>query len=701
MHWDPCKATIIIKSISLPLAWPASEYFEHKGDFREFNVCLSFKAVGGKLLRSRLYQRVNRTVADLKFDECFTFNDLSSDFTIEVMVSAKRVDTRTNTGTGAFSSVSRSFGKKFGAAFKKYKDQPNGNYTISAFSHSEDLFRNVVDELFPVARCFFRIENAGLSGKIRVYSLRLVSPETIEQNFNKADLLPLFGTMCCQVVCRPESLKMTLIRSMMDIFYIDEELLLEKLNCSLEGGCLKCYTRGNGSEPGLILPIDQRTIVSPSAYQTSIRLTLVDESKNYSKQFMLILKNPSEVADWISAIRQQICDAEVWGDFASNSTNPHALKAIIDPPNYMKITNLSQSESMNSRNGRTMTNTDQIKEGIKDELLNSRKDGRKSVRDVFKEIEVKGIIDKKVPPEAPKISDKREKPKSEKKKKEIENLAASNVRNTSLLPEGVPSNVQKSTLSTTNIPNKIQKATPTSPNAVKAAQRPTDLSFDSTSNVQKNISNTTSNMQKLENTQPQVPESKKEQKVIQKVEPFRPKPPERKLKSKKFSESSSTAKESFEISSPEEKPKMKLGFQPLDNLKNHERADVSSKSSGSIPKKSVDSTPKDTNSIPKKAPKNTYVIRLKIGMDSDNDTIDEKKVARKKVDSSSSDPANSSLTENRPPENQNNVKKIREVFEQKTPPPNPQPRMFKYAPLTKSIFKQENLQKFETEVTRL
>ena len=101
------------------------------------------------------------------------------------------------------------------------------------------------------------MENAGLSGKVRVYSLRLVSVENFDANVNRADLLPLFGTICCQVICRPECLKTTSIRSLIDIFYVDEELLLEKLNCALEGGCLKCFTQTNASEPGLILPIDQ------------------------------------------------------------------------------------------------------------------------------------------------------------------------------------------------------------------------------------------------------------------------------------------------------------------------------------------------------------------------------------------------------------------------------------------------------------
>ena len=106
-------------------------------EWREFNVCLSLKAAGGKLMRSKIHQRVNRTITDLQFDENFTlfvfhyiFNqrvvpyffshDLDPNFTIEALVSAKRIDAR-RSGSSPFQSVantvSRSFGRRFGANY--------------------------------------------------------------------------------------------------------------------------------------------------------------------------------------------------------------------------------------------------------------------------------------------------------------------------------------------------------------------------------------------------------------------------------------------------------------------------------------------------------------------------------------------------------------------------------------------------------
>ena len=450
---------------------------------------------------------------------------------------------------------------------------------------------------------------------------------------------------------------------------------------------------------------------------------------------MLILRNSSEVADWISAIRQQICDAEAWGDFASTATNTHGLKAIIEPPNYRKITNLSQSESMSSTNGRTMTNTDQIKEGIRDELFNSRKN-RKSIKDVFKETEIRGSTNQIISSGAARVSDRsekrREKPRSEERKKENEDFVginmqkmipvprtstdtlhkttpssstvnslskkSSNTANSTQRPVSFPpntvSNVSKTTSSTTsnvqrpvshpsaitsnaqdtsstpkssvdvrkrsttplgttsseqkptscppNTANDAQK-TPKSTvdahkhyatllNTVNTTQRPTSFPPNTANNVpkttssttsntqrptsfppniatngQKTIYNSASNVQKPEDTKLKARETKKEQKIIQKVEPFRPKALERKHKSKHISESSSTTRDSFETITPEEKPKLKLGFQPLDNYKKDENLN-------SVYSKTPDS-------VPKKAPKNTYILNVKVGLDSDDDTI--------------------------------------------------------------------------------
>uniref|UniRef100_A0AC35FUK3 Anillin homology domain-containing protein n=1 Tax=Panagrolaimus sp. PS1159 TaxID=55785 RepID=A0AC35FUK3_9BILA len=386
---EPCKASIVIHNITIPLAWPASEYFDHKGEWREFNVCLSLKAAGGKLMRSKIHQRVNRTITDLQFDESFVFSDLDPDFTIEALVSAKRINTPRNGSTpspfqSVANTISRSFGRRFGANYKKYS-QAQSSYTISAynFPSREEIFSSPVEDLLPVGRCFFRLENAGLSGKIRVYSLALVSAETINPLLPTSDLLPLFGTMCSQVLCIPNCLEITFIRSILDIFYVDEQLLLEKLECALEGGCIKCFTKDNKKEAALVIPIDQRTKIQTTAYQTAFRITLLDDETQYTRDFIFILSNENQITDWSFALQQQITNASAWKEFSSISTNPFALKYGRNSGEFKRP--FDDSQSIKSR---TMTNTDEIKEGFKMSGLRevSKRGDRRRVQSVFKDI---------------------------------------------------------------------------------------------------------------------------------------------------------------------------------------------------------------------------------------------------------------------------------------------------------------------------
>uniref|UniRef100_A0A914Y9X7 PH domain-containing protein n=1 Tax=Panagrolaimus superbus TaxID=310955 RepID=A0A914Y9X7_9BILA len=316
-------------------------------------------------------------------------SDLDPDFTIEALVSAKRINNNARLGSSSSpfqsltNTVSRSFGRRFGANYKKYS-QAQSSYTISAynFPSREEIFSSPFEDLLPVGRCFFRLENAGLSGKIRVYSLALVSAETINPLLPSSDLLPLFGTMCSQVLCVPDCLQITFIRSILDIFYVDEQLLLEKLECALEGGRINCFTKDNKKEAALIIPIDQRTKLHTTAYQTALRITLLDDETKYTQDFIFILSNNNQITDWSYSLKQQITNATAWKEFASISTNPFALK--YGSNEFMK----KSFDDTLSIKGRTMTNTDEIRGGFKSGGLRevSKRGDRRRVQSVFKDI---------------------------------------------------------------------------------------------------------------------------------------------------------------------------------------------------------------------------------------------------------------------------------------------------------------------------
>uniref|UniRef100_A0A914P6G7 PH domain-containing protein n=1 Tax=Panagrolaimus davidi TaxID=227884 RepID=A0A914P6G7_9BILA len=188
--------------------------------------------------------------------------------------------------------------------------------------------------------------------------------------------------MCSQVLCIPNCLEITFIRSILDIFYVDEQLLLEKLECALEGGCIKCFTKDNKKEAALVIPIDQRTKIRTTAYQTAIRITLLDDETQYTRDFIFILSNENQITDWSFALQQQITNASAWKEFSSISTNPFALK-------YGRNGEFKRPfDDSQSIKGRTMTNTDEIKGEFKMGGLRevSKRGDRRRVQSVFKDI---------------------------------------------------------------------------------------------------------------------------------------------------------------------------------------------------------------------------------------------------------------------------------------------------------------------------
>src|SRR5438067_234153 len=89
-------------------------------------------------------------------------------------------------------------------------------------------------ELTPIGRTVFRLQNASLSGLIRVYRLQTEWPELMNPRVPKSALLPIFGNICCQIFVQPNSLVQPLAQGALDLYFIDDRLLLQQLSCVLQ-----------------------------------------------------------------------------------------------------------------------------------------------------------------------------------------------------------------------------------------------------------------------------------------------------------------------------------------------------------------------------------------------------------------------------------------------------------------------------------
>lgn len=114
------KATIIIRNLSLPLAWPADEYFGEKRELREFTVQLELRSTRNSISQFSNLKRINRAFTDVEFQENFIFPDEDTTFGIELFVLCKRM---TESPGSMMQVVTQSLGRSIGHSWKKYQQR--------------------------------------------------------------------------------------------------------------------------------------------------------------------------------------------------------------------------------------------------------------------------------------------------------------------------------------------------------------------------------------------------------------------------------------------------------------------------------------------------------------------------------------------------------------------------------------------------
>ncbi|KAH7727778.1 Protein C07B5.4 a [Aphelenchoides avenae] len=304
------NAAVVFRNVSIPLAWPAEEYFGYRkgsshcsecvvmvgpSEFRSFTVQILWRTSDGRELFSRPFENVDRTFTDVNFAEEFRFENQPPDFCIEAIVYCRRTDE--DAGVSVVQALSRSLGRSLGTSLKKYMQSTN---TMSAAHLGRDENGNARTHFSPdyienyrnpekmcaLGSARFRLRNATLSGRVHSYNL--------------------------EVLVQPTSLGAPLGQGTMDIFFSDGGILLNNLHCVLQGGCIKCYRSEqmlqHGVQPSMSLPLNEMTKTEPSAFQTAIRLRLVDPESGATKTAMLIAPSHSSFLGWKSAINLQIMD---------------------------------------------------------------------------------------------------------------------------------------------------------------------------------------------------------------------------------------------------------------------------------------------------------------------------------------------------------------------------------------------------------
>ncbi|KAI3413391.1 hypothetical protein GPALN_010887 [Globodera pallida] len=394
------RAVVVIRKISVPLAWPVEEYFSARKDWREFILQLVLRTADGKEFVSKPMEKINRTYTDVNFPDEFIFTDQGHNFIIELTVYCRRTD-KSGTNASKVHTFSRSLGRSLGQSWKRYVQQqhehqqqreiassngPNKSFLemLRRAGEEEDKRRSLglpplmLDEehmadhgqpsqMCAVGNAHFRLQNASLSGRVHNYAMdKLPATAVVERQ----ELLPIYGSVCAQILLQPSSLVSPLAHGSLDIFLPDQGILHQRLRCSLQGGQLKCWDleAGNsenasrssnwslislspGKVPILTLPINEATRVEKTAFPTAFRLIFnAQEQTNLTTNILCICATRSALLGWRSALQLQILDCSVWSDFALRLRNPHGaglgpLVGAAGPPTFQRLVGMEITDN--------------------------------------------------------------------------------------------------------------------------------------------------------------------------------------------------------------------------------------------------------------------------------------------------------------------------------------------------------------------
>ncbi|KAI1728918.1 cell division protein anillin domain-containing protein [Ditylenchus destructor] len=301
------KANVVLKNVSIPLAWPAEEYFGNTKEWREFTVQLVVRTSEGKETFSKPRESINRTYTDVDFNDVFFFEDQSPEFCFEVILYCKRTDVNAN--PNMVQTLSRSLGRSIGTSLKKYMRSANNTFSGASRLYPDDNVKDShlsndpvyrtehnldvgsIDPDFlenyrnPEKMCAlgtgrFRLRNATLSGRTHTYNLELV-PHGTYPGVTRSQLLPVYGNICAQLLVQPTSLCGPLAQGQLDMFFVEGGILLQRMFCVLQGGLLKCYNDYGNDETDK--SSSELSKVTPTAKQPPALTLQINQVSNYDE----------------------------------------------------------------------------------------------------------------------------------------------------------------------------------------------------------------------------------------------------------------------------------------------------------------------------------------------------------------------------------------------------------------------------------
>ncbi|XP_066041256.1 rhotekin isoform X3 [Chamaea fasciata] len=311
----PCRGTVCISDLRIPLMWKDTEYFRNKGELHRCAVFLLLQV--GAEIHDTPTVLVDRTLTDICFEGAVLFSEAGPDFELKVELysaglpgggaqgsTPKKLATRLSTSLG------RSSGRRARAAMEGGPGSPPGTGGTGALL--------LPPPGVPCPR-FQLLAHAALSlaqvhDGFRTHDLVVAADE------QSPCWLPLYGRMCCRLAARP---------SCMDTPAATGTLRLQApgaegpsgppLFCVLRGPGLLCYGSAGeaeaGQEPTLTIAVTKDTrvrAVEPGGRGQPPGVAVTNRLGGEEVTHALVAESAAEAQRWLEAFGQHLYDLAQW-----------------------------------------------------------------------------------------------------------------------------------------------------------------------------------------------------------------------------------------------------------------------------------------------------------------------------------------------------------------------------------------------------
>uniref|UniRef100_A0A3Q2XMT0 Rhotekin 2 n=1 Tax=Hippocampus comes TaxID=109280 RepID=A0A3Q2XMT0_HIPCM len=301
----PCRGTLALSGLRIPLMWKDQDHFNNRGSSRRVAVFCVMR-MGCQVVDTKMAV-VDRSVTDVCFEEVAVFEDALPGFTLRVELwscAAEDELTPANTPRKLAKKLRNSLGKKW----RPLPDTPDPD----AFLQSNPLPAGAEYHLLaystltlPAAECSFQSHSL-----------------VVLQNSDWSSWLPLYGNLCCRLAAQPACMTQRLrpCKLFLSCQPSAEAPVPRRLFCVLSAATLSCHFGPEEPDaearPALRLPVNKdtriRVMEKQSGGEKFRSLSIINPSPEGTRSQVFTADTPEQLDRWQEALHQHLYDQSRW-----------------------------------------------------------------------------------------------------------------------------------------------------------------------------------------------------------------------------------------------------------------------------------------------------------------------------------------------------------------------------------------------------